>query len=73
MRKTKRIFPMLKGGDNEKNKTYFSHAAGACDDSLALRLRRQTGRTEKCFSPGEQNTGSRPFSGLTAGVGIVWD
>ena len=38
-----------------------------------LHPRRQTGRTEKCFSPGEQNTGSRPFSGLTAGVGIVWD
>ena len=26
---------------------------------------------EKCFSPGEQNTGSLPFSGLTAGVGIL--
>ena len=28
---------------------------------------------EKCFSLSEQNTGSLPFSGLTAGVGIVWD
>ena len=28
---------------------------------------------EKGFSLSEQNTGSRPFSGRTAGVGIIWD
>ena len=58
MRKTKRIFPMLLA-------LVMILSLCACGGKPAA--------PEKCFSLSEQNTGSLPFSGLTAGVGIVWN